>query len=419
MKRANQKKLLSDEAGGVALVCAFCLPMLIGFAGLGTDTIQWALWKRQIQRSADSSAIAGVYQRIQASNTEADVTAAVNKDLTVNKNDVGAFVASYPKITMPGDDSKGKNQVNVKVAVSKHLSFSGMFLNSPPLIYAEATAAVVPGADYCIISLEKTTATGIIGSGNASVDLDCGMITNSTSLNSAIAKGSSSIKTTTIAAVGGIQESNNWVGANYLPFTLPIEDPFASVPGGIPAGTPAHGQFNDAPNGSTTLSPGSYTAFSVQGNVTMLPGTYYLDNASVNLGSQATVNGVGVTIVLTNSNTSATAPIGTINMNAGANLNISAPSVSGTYQGIAIYQDRRASDSVAKINGHSSSVITGAVYMPNQELTLNGSGSVTFSCMLFVVKRVVFSGDGSLKMQKNCAGTGIDVFQGRAIRLIS
>lgn len=419
MKRGNLKALLSEKAGGAALIFAFSLPVLVGFAGLGTDTIQWVLWKRQIQRSADSSAIAGVYQRIQASNTEADVIAAVNKDLTINKNDVGAFVASYPQISMPGDDSKGKNQVNVKVAVSKHLSFSGMFLNSPPLVYAEATAAVIPGGDYCVVSLEKTNVTGITGSGNGSVDLDCGMFTNSTSLNAAIAKGSSSIKTTTIAAVGGIQESNNWEAANYLPFTLPIEDPFANVPGGIPAGTPSQGSFSDKPNDSTTISPGSYTGFSVKGNVTLLPGTYYLNNASLELGSQAKVNGVGVTIVLTNSSTSASAPIGTISMNAGANLNISAPSLPGIYQGIAIYQDRRAPDSIAKINGHSSSVITGSVYMPNQELILNGSGSVTFSCMLLVVKRVVFSGNGSLNMQKNCAGTGTDAFRGRAIRLIS
>src|SRR4029453_3717289 len=56
-------KLWNNERGNMVVIAAAALPMLVGAAGLATDTIQWALWKRQIQRAADSAAIAGVYDR--------------------------------------------------------------------------------------------------------------------------------------------------------------------------------------------------------------------------------------------------------------------------------------------------------------------------------------------------------------------
>ena len=418
MFRNSLDRIRQEKNGSAALVFAFTLPLLIGFAGLGTDTIQWSLWKRQIQRSADSSAVAGVYQRLQPMNSYQDIGNAITSDLKVNKNDVGNLLPTYPKYDIPPDDARGTNLVHVKLAVQKPLSFSGLFLSTPPIIPGEATAAVISSGDYCIVSLESTMATGITGSGTGTVDLNCGMITNSNSLNAAIAKGSSSLTTTVIAAVGGIQQSSNWKGATYLPFTLPIQDPYLNVPGNIPAGTPKQPAFNDKPGSNTTLSPGIYTSLNVQGNVTLSPGTYYIDGGSISLGSQANVQGGGVTLVLTNSSNSLTAPIGTIGMNAGASLGISAPT-SGTYQGIVIYQDRRATGVGTKINGNSSSTITGSIYMPNEYITFNGTGSSSYDCMRLVSRQVIFTGTGNMSINNSCSKYGITPIPGRAIRLVA
>lgn len=426
------KRLRRDKRGNVLMITAAGLPVLMGFVGLGTDTIQWALWKRQIQRGADSSAIAGVYQRIQAANTLSDVELAVNKDLTVNKNDVGAYVAGYPKIAFKGDDLKGKQKVEVELAVTKKLSFSGMFLSAPPVIKAKAVAAIVPGAEFCVISLETTSKTGILGDGNGTVNIGCGMITNSASLDAAMAKGSAVINTQAIAAVGGVQESNNWSGSEYLPFSLPIKDPFANVPATIPVGTPVRGAFSDSPGLTNTLQPGVYTKFDAKGKITLSPGTYFLNATDLVMGAQARIVGVGVTIVLTNADLSATAPIGGVKMTAGATLDISAPTgATDVYKGIALYQDRRAIDTMAngdtlsanspnQLNGNSGTVITGAIYFPKQQITLTGNGTMETSCMLMVIKRIVFNGNGStMNLRKNCFGTGASPFEGQAVRLIS
>ena len=48
------------------MIAAACLPLIVGAAGLATDTIQWTMWKRQLQRAADSAAIAGVFEQVLA-----------------------------------------------------------------------------------------------------------------------------------------------------------------------------------------------------------------------------------------------------------------------------------------------------------------------------------------------------------------
>lgn len=78
------KRLLKDKRGNSLVIAAAFLPVLMGSAGLATDTIQWALWKRELQRAADSAAIAGVYDRVQNGGQTGQTVTAVSKDLTLN-----------------------------------------------------------------------------------------------------------------------------------------------------------------------------------------------------------------------------------------------------------------------------------------------------------------------------------------------
>ena len=58
------KKLWRDRRGNALAIAGAALPLIIGSAGLASDTIQWALWKRQLQRAADCAALAGVYGKV-------------------------------------------------------------------------------------------------------------------------------------------------------------------------------------------------------------------------------------------------------------------------------------------------------------------------------------------------------------------
>ena len=92
--------------------------------------------------------------------------------------------------------------------------------------------------------------------------------------------------------------------------------------------------------------------------------------------------------------------------------NITAPT-SGTFKGIAIYQDRRATDKSPgnNINGNSGSIIQGALYFPTQQLDYNGTGTADAICTMFVARRVNFSGNNTttnkFKKLADCGAYGI------------
>ena len=431
------KALQRNERGNVLILTAACLPLLVGSAGLATDTIQWALWKRQLQRAADSAAIAGVYERVQGKGTSG-VSAVVTKDLEINQH-TGIALYENPTITFPDDQGSMTTQVHVVLRVQKPLSFSSMFMTAAPIIRAEATAASVPGTDdYCVVSLENTVALGIQGSGSGTVETDCSWITNSVANIAAMAKGNSTIYAKVIAAAGGIPESKNFHVDRYDPYIPQIEDPYADLEA-VPAdmkctGVPLNDGTNLAPFfNSGTQVKNCFSSLSVASNQTLtLPaGVYYIDGGNVTI--QGTLKCTGCTIVLTNSNPTSTT-IGNFDMRASGNIQVSAPT-EGKWAGIAVYQDRRAQDNMGKaqsgvmpanapnkINGNSSSWIQGVLYFPKQQLTYNGNGNGNWTCTQFVARRIQFSGNNSSKFssQSACDGTGVEPVEGgRRIRLVA
>jgi len=126
---------------------------------------------------------------------------------------------------------------------------------------------------------------------------------------------------------------------------------------------------------------------------------------------QGDITCTGCTIVLTNSDPTSTT-IGKFKVNASSNINLTAPT-DGPFKGIAVFQDRRATDSspANKINGNSASLITGALYFPNQALEYNGTGNTTATCTMFVAKRIEFTGNSAtsnkFKKLADCSTEGL------------
>jgi hypothetical protein len=241
-----------------------------------------------------------------------------------------------------------------------------------------------------------------------------------------------------IGGVGGIQASNNFHVSAYRPYSPVLDDPFADVnpsPTDMHCaghnvtvnhgGTPTTVWVNDALTDDTDMahavdSAGNpancWTSMLVNSNRTLnVPanfGPIYIN------GGDATVRGdfscSACTLVLTNSSSATNATIGNITVNAGSNINITPPIATGAaFQGIAIYQDRRAvfCTQCNKVNGNSGSVIQGALYFPSQELEYNGTGNTTAQCTMFVAKRLNFSGNNTttnkFKKLADCSGFGL------------
>lgn len=414
------RKLWKDRRGNVLVIAAGALPLVIGSAGLATDTIQWAMWKRQLQRAADSGAIAGVYAKIQY----ADHESAVHQDLAHNSHVGITTTTDIENSPSTGAYSSDPYAVRVTLSVQKSLSFSSLFLSAAPTITATATATIVPSGEYCVVSLEPTATTGITATGSAVVDLGCGMITNSTSMEAAVATGAAMVNASPIAAVGGITASDNWGDHVELrPFTAEQEDPFADVE---PDTTGCPGpNVTVVSNQSRTLDAGCYGNLTFNGTVELTGGTYILDAGSLRVGSQAVVTCTGANgcVFVLTSRTADTNPgsIGNVHINGGAQVNLTAPS-SGPYAGLLMYQDRRALDSTSAnhqnlINGNASSAFQGAFYFPNQETTFNGTAGMQTSCMQLVARRVILSGNSSIS--NSCPeNSGASAFEGRTVKLV-
>ncbi len=423
------RKLFKDKRGNALIIAAAAMPLMIGSAGLATDTIQWAMWKRQLQRAADSAAIAGVYDRANNSGLTSTTSTAVSHDLSLNQHTGLSLQAGYPQISYPTDTTTKVDQVTVTLAVQRKLSFSGMFMTNPPLIKTTATAASVPGTDdMCVLSLENNAATtGISITGNAGMELDCSLMSNSPSNNSAYAKGSSTVTANSVAAVGGIQQSSNWNVQTYQPYSPALADPFANVNPVASDMNCKSAALDETTNLALTDASGKkyncFSSLSVSPNKTLtLPdGTYYINGGDAFIQGNITCS--SCTIVLTNSSTASNATIGSFKVNATANINLNAPA-SGTYKGIAIFQDRRATNNSNKINGNSSSIINGAVYFPKSSLDYNGTGTSSATCTQLVARDLTFSGNSStsnkFKKAANCAAYGNTIIQGgKRVRLVA
>src|SRR6476620_6591377 len=151
------RRILKDRRGNTLAIAAAWLPLVVGAAGLATDTIQWTLWKRQLQRAADSAAIAGVYDRSSSSGSTSTVSSTVSHDLTLNLHTWMGVKTGYPQLSYPADTAVLKYQVQVSLAVQQPLPFSSLFMSSAPTIIANATAASVPaGGDACVQALETS-----------------------------------------------------------------------------------------------------------------------------------------------------------------------------------------------------------------------------------------------------------------------
>lgn len=404
--------LCTNERGNVLILMGLSMPLLVGLAGLGTDTIQWTLMKQQLQRSADSAALNGAYAKAQSENVSANANLDLVKTLD-GFTGVGITIENAP---VAGAFAGNTRAVKVILTYSQALPFSSMFLANPPLIKVEAIAAVLNNGDYCVISLEDTNANGVTFSGNSTVDLGCGVATNSSGSSAVTADGSTLVTASPIAAVGSVPASSNYAaGTQLVPYSIPQRDPFASL-GDPSADLPTICDGNALTVGSNqtlTINPGCFTNIDVRGTLTMNPGVYYIKGGDFETNAQSRITAHGVTIILTGGGTS----IGQVKMNGGADIDMTAPT-SGPYKGVLFYKDRDAPASYNDVfNGGASGSFLGAIYMPSQTVTLNGNSTFTTDCLQIVSRKVVMTGNTTIT--NDCpVGTAADTFVGTQVRLV-
>lgn len=432
------KKLFRDKRGNALVIAGASLPLVIGAAGLATDTVQWALWKRQLQRAADSAALAGVYAEAQSKSVDttcgsyssSTYASPVSWDVKKNNKAWPATTCTVSNPPTSGAYTADTKAVQVSLSVAQLLPFSGFFVSTAPTIKATAVATLQDSGKYCLVALNNTSSPGITIGGSSSANLGCGAISNSTATTTSVDPNGSSYNftATPVASVGGMPSSIT--GATDLqPYHIAEPDPFLNkYPTAVPSGMNCtnfqqhyvnvnNGGNSNNGNGNNSgpqyLSPGCYNGFNPSGggSYVMQPGVYYLNNADFSPGGGVSITGTGVTIILTGTNP------GSINLDGNETLNLVAPTT-GTYSKMLFIQAANATNNnVNKLNGTSTSTLDGGIYTPNGQVQFNGTAGAMTKCAMVVAWTVDISGNANL--QNNTTGCYADqTVTAKIVRLV-
>ena len=405
------KDLFSSDRGNVLVVGAAVMPLLIGSAAFAVDTIQISVWKRQLQRAADSSAIAGAYA-LSLGDDEHD---AIHRDLDKN-----AFpVLSQEESITVGPRLGFDRTVRVILTATRTPPFMSIFTNRAQTLVADATAAIDVDGTFCMVSLYEGTDAGIDANGGANVDLTCGMKANCTGTDCITAGGSSSIKALPMASVGGLQgDSNNFVPPTKLqPYSAKQADPFGYLPNPAPdpASCAANGTLTEATSFTGKGANPCFLAVDVNpsSNFSIPDSVESITVYGGNIDFKGDLTANDITFIMTGPNGQA----GDLIINSQANLTLSASS-SGTYKGVLFYRDRRAPNIEIKINGGASSHLTGALYFPSSDITFAGNSGMDVRCLQMVGQKLKFRGSATISNQCPDDG-GSGAFGQNVVRLVA
>ncbi len=408
--RAGSTRLGSDRKGNVLAMTALSLPVLVGAMGLGVDYTQWVMWKRTLQGGADAAALAGARSRAMSATTD-QVEAEATKILDTNA-DVTRSFTDINFLLSPGQGAGAfPTSVEVIAEATGSMHFAGLFMDSGPTIRARAVAGPRAFGQHCLMALHPTANQAINISGNAEVDLTCGVASNSTSTSSTYVQGSGILTATHVSTPGGITVNGgnaelNVPTSNQETGALPQIDPFGPMGRNIQEPTCSGTPGVMATSGS--VSPGCFRipagsggnpgTFAVAGNMTLSSGVYVFQGpGKFQINSNHTITGSGVSIVLTDG--------AYIEISGNPILNLS-PMTTPQAQsqtdaarqglaGVLFWQtDPSSQDNV--ITGNSNLTLAGALYAPHSRITLTGSMSTTTNCLQVVASTVTVTGDARI-----------------------
>lgn len=407
--------LWQDQSGVVAVVMALALTAVVGMAGLAIDIAMWYRNDRAMQNAADSAVIAAA---LNGTNSYQDEAKAVAGQYGFVDGVNGVTITALNNQTCP-DGATDCFLVTVAQNSAPRL-FSKVIGNFSPSLSGSAMAGNSQTHSYCLLALASSgTDPAILTNGAPKADLTgCSLMSNT---------GATCHGHNLNATYGDAHETNDGCGITEASNVSTVADPYSSLASNIPAdncggsypqepttkkGTalPATNQWSGAKTlGATQQICGDLQLTGPTTLTTASPGSVlviYNGQLDTNGFTLQTAAGSALTIIFSGSAGSYThAPTG------GGTLDFPAPT-SGTWKGIAIYQDPALTTGVdISAAGNSPTWdITGVVYLPHSSVTFSGAvnkSSNGASCFELVVDNITINGTGSILAHGGCAAAGV------------
>jgi hypothetical protein len=417
-------RLGKDRRGNVTVLMAFLLPVLLGALGLGFEVANWYMTTRAMQNAADSAAIAAATNGGSNYDAEAKAVAAQygyadgSNNVTVTGSDTAACPSGGNTCYSVTIDTL------VPIFLAEIVGYRGdATVNGAPNKKLTATAIAQRSSapvQYCVLALASSGAQGITTNGAPKANMaGCSVMSNTAATCNGHNLGADN---------GDAHGTNNGCGVAEHSNVPVVADPYAGLASNIPKNTcgsypqepashkdpalPAGNQWS----GSKTLSGDVIVCGDLQltGNVTIAApsgAALIIENGQLDTNGYtlSTASGSGLTVVFSgdNSGSYTHAPTGT------GTLDIAAPTT-GSWSGVAVYQDPKLSSGVdISAAGNSPTWdITGLVYLPHASVTFSGAvnkSSNGQSCFVLVVDNIPINGTGSILSHGGCAAAGLSM----------
>jgi hypothetical protein len=385
--RAKILHFCQESSGGVMIYVGIMLPILMGIASLAVDVGLWYANKRVVQSVADAAALGGALEvrrkgdlsTLQLAATEYATENGYNG--TDDTIDINSPPESGPLIGVA---------TAVEVIVERPApSFLSSLVNKGQTTIAARAVASYGTAEACIWALNPTASGAVTVSGNAQVNMNCGIMANSSSPSAITQNGASCINAASVASVGGA--SGGCI--NPPPVTTSYAaDPMSYVSGPSWSGCDHPNQIKANNNQTVNLAPGVYcNKITAQngGTLNFASGLYVLDGAALTIHGEA--NGTDVQFYLTEN----TAQNDNITINAGSTVQLSAPDFeSDLPAGVLFYQDRNSTAGINHtMNGQTDMLLEGILYLPNADVNFSGGGAADPTATVIIADEISFTGN--------------------------
>lgn len=419
--------LAVDERGASAIMFGLILPALIGFVGLALDAVFWLDAHNKQQAATDQTALTVAHSLLRNSDQN-QLHALTSQHLAkIYGDDYSGYKITVNNPPLAGQMIGDATAVELIVRKWQPVFFLKLFGLEQVRVSTRAVSRYNTATDYCILALDQIRDRAASFTGSSDVDLDCGIASNSTSMESVYMSGSVQVSSPAVTAVGDIlvtdSASLNDGRHPLMPYSPPITDPYG--PAGrnlqVPQMPTSCTERNTVLTKNTTLKPGRYCGglHIAGGNIKLKPGTYIIDKGDLKVVGGASFTGTDVTIVLTGSGKDYAG----LDIAGDASLSLHAPSTDPMFKGVLFFQDPDAPTYQGnkpisnKLNGNSDMALTGAVYFPSQQVDFQGATGGNTSCLQLVARTVTFSGSGAIT--NSCASSsGTETISRFSIKLV-
>jgi len=420
----------ANQSGAAMIIVALCLPALVGAMGLSAEVSYWYLRQRAMQNAADAAVIAAATNGTSGYAAEARAVAAQYGFRDGNGNIVVAV--SNPPSAAGCTSNCYSVTISDKVPLflSEVVGYLGNATANKKGVTGLSAAAVATSANansYCILALASSGAQGITSNGAPNADMHgCDVMSNT----SATCNGHN-----LNANVGSAHLSNNGCGIVQNSNMPVVTDPYSGLASHIPADScggsypqkPAKNKDPSLPSSNQWSGAYSLSGYKVVCGDQQLTGdttinapsgaVLVIENGQLDTNGYAlqTASGSALTVVFTGSNNASYQHI----PSGGGTLDIAAPT-SGTWSGIALYQDPNLTTNVdVSFAGNSPTwEISGMIYLPHASVTFSGAvnkSSHGSYCFGMVVDNITINGTADIFASDNqCSSAGLALPAGGA-----